>query len=507
MDNKDFESNLGSLNGFDSAEPFGENGASPEVSVPNPPIAESQPQKPQEKVPEESYTVTPAGGYYDAPKPAEAEPTKPPQPSFFPSGNYGTPPAERPPAAPTPTSYYDPRTAAAAAPQKPKKTKKKKAKPPKKGYGLGVLIAVSLIVSLLTSGAFLGVRYLFPETRMSQNESQISSQKSESNNKTKTEYVYSDSIDQLAINASNAAGSSVVGVSTTVGVQNFFGGVETYEGSGSGVIYREDGYIITNYHVIEDSLQSRNATITVYLDNDIKNGYEATVVNYNISYDLAVLKINKTGLPAIARGNSDDLKIGQYVVAIGSPEGLDFIGSTTLGIVSGLNRTVATSYGDMSLIQTDAAINPGNSGGALVNANGELVGICNSKYVSTDIEGMGFAIPVNTVVEICDSLIKNKNKGEPYTGISINANYSADVLAYYGYPEGAVVANVDSGSPAATAGIGRGDIITSFAGKALADYTGYFSILSSCSPGDEVEIVVYRSGKYVKAKMTIGSAN
>ena len=426
-----------------------------------------------------------------APSP-QIKPQTPPSPSaYFPSGSYS---AETSPY----RAYYDPR-AKAPTPQKNKEAKK--------SFGIGSLIAVALIVAITMSAVFSGVFLLLPKSTKTLIKTEASSSETASKQENKTEVIYSGSIEQLAVNAAQTAGKSVVGIQTTFGVQSFFGGEDTYEGSGSGVIYREDGYIITNYHVIEDTLEVDNASITVFLDNDIEKGYEAELINYNISCDLAVLKIDKSGLPAIKRGNSDNLQTGQYVVAIGSPGGLDFIGSTTFGIVSGLNRTVATSYGDMALIQTDAAINPGNSGGALVNSNGELIGICNSKYVSTEIEGMGFAIPVNTVVEICDGLIKNENKGEPYFGVAINSNYTADVLEYYGYPAGAVVAGVDSGSPADKAGIRRSDIITKFGSTTIDDPSDYFVALHSHYPDEEVEITFFRSGKTHTVKATLVSAN
>ena len=194
-------------------------------------------------------------------------------------------------------------------------------------------------------------------------------------------------------------------------------------------------------------------------------------------------------------------------MAIGSPAGLEFMGSTTFGIISGLNRQIATTDGNMSLIQTDAAINPGNSGGALVNTKGELIGINSSKLVSTGYEGMGFAIPVNTVVEICDKLIAHEGEGEAYTGIAVSYNYTSRVLQFYGYPTGAVVAEVDEGSPAETAGIKRGDIITKFGNTEITEYTQYESALKSHYKGEKVEVEYYRSGKTYTTTVTIGATN
>ena len=197
---------------------------------------------------------------------------------------------------------------------------------------------------------------------------------------------------------------SVVGIRTTTSVASFFGNQES-SGEGSGVIYREDGYIITNYHVISDGISNKsNTKIEVFLDDVNSKSYSATVVGYNISADIAVIKINAQGLQKIEIADSQKLKVGQYVITVGNPGGLEFMDSVTYGVISGLDRVVS-SNSDVSLIQTDAAINPGNSGGALVNTEGKLVGINSSKIVAEEFEGMGFAIPSNTVKQICDKII------------------------------------------------------------------------------------------------------
>ena len=406
---------------------------------------------------------------------------------IFPSGNYGEQ-NENDSFVP----YYNPHKKEPKEIEKTPKTKQK--------FSLGALIAVALITAILVSGCFVGFLKFGNIITPSESGQVI--------NTTNEKIVeINGSIEELAQTAAEKASKSVVGVQTTYAVQNFFLGESTSQGSGSGVIYKEDGYIITNYHVIADAVNSQNSSIRVFLDNNTENGYEATVINYNISCDLAVIKINKTGLNAIELGNSDDLKIGQYVVAIGSPGGLEFIGSTTFGIISGLNREFSTTDGNMDLIQTDAAINPGNSGGALVNAKGQLIGISSSKLVDESYEGMGFAIPINTVKTICDNLILHEGEGEAYTGISVSYNYTRQVLEYYGYPTGAVVASVDEGSPAQKVGIQRGDIITKFNGKDITEYTQYETALKDLYPNDQVEVEFYRSGKTHKVKITIGSSN
>lgn len=300
---------------------------------------------------------------------------------------------------------------------------------------------------------------------------------------------------------------SVVGIRTTVSVTNFFGGTQEASGEGSGVIYTKDGYIITNYHVIGDAIDyGRSSSIKVFLSGDTETGYDATVVGYNISNDLAVIKIDGKNLNAIEWSDSDNVKVGQQVMAIGNPGGLEFMGSATWGIVSGLNRVVSTDS-TTKLIQTDAAINPGNSGGALVNTEGKLVGINSSKLVSESVEGMGFAIPSNTVKDICDKIIAKENNPDPYLGITVSARYTPDVLEKYNYPVGAVVYSVANDSPADDAGVKQGDIVTKFNGKKITHYNLLSDYLAECKPGDEVEMQIYRSGRYIDGTITIGSNN
>lgn len=303
---------------------------------------------------------------------------------------------------------------------------------------------------------------------------------------------------------------SVVGIRTTISMANFFGNSEETSGEGSGVIYKSDGYIITNYHVISDAIDyGSSANIHVFLSDDSENSYPATVVGYNISCDLAVIKINGNNLPVIEMGDSADLKVGQTVIAIGSPGGLEFMGSVTMGIVSGLNRIMADAYDSetVQLIQTDAAINPGNSGGALVNEQGKLVGINSSKIVSEGFEGMGFAIPSNTVKTICDKIIARETTPTPYIGISVSERYDAQTLEALGYPAGAVVYSVVYGGPAQKAGIRQGDIITMFNGATITEYTRLYDAIADCQPGDNVKYKIYRSGKYYEGTITVGSNN
>ncbi len=318
-------------------------------------------------------------------------------------------------------------------------------------------------------------------------------------------------VDEQAISVVEAVAEKVtpcvVGIRTTTSVNSFFGNQQESSGEGSGVIYKQNGYIITNYHVIEEAVTNkRNTKVQVFLDSKAENAYDASVVGYNISADLAVIKIDVTGLPEIEITDSDKIKIGQYVITVGNPGGLEFMDSVTYGVISGLNRVVS-SDSDIGLIQTDAAINPGNSGGALVDATGKLVGINSSKIVSEEFEGMGFAIPSNTVTEICDKIIANENSPEPYIGITLSEKYTAEVLEYYGYPTGAVVLSVQNGSPAYEAGLRKGDIITEFKDTKISDYKALENMINDCKPEQNVSVKIYRSGRYYTTTVTVASNN
>lgn len=292
---------------------------------------------------------------------------------------------------------------------------------------------------------------------------------------------------------------SIVGIRVTT-VTNYgpYGNYES-SGEGSGVIYTANGYIITNYHVIEEMMTTSgeinpNSSMTVFLYQDTSNEYQGSVVGYDQGADLAVIKINATGLPAIEIGNSNDVSVGDIAIAIGNPGGLEFMGSTSQGIISGLNRTIQTedSYEALPLIQTDAAINPGNSGGALCDVNGKLIGINSVKLVETGYESMGFAIPSNDVVRICNDIIKNGFTTSIYLGLEFNERLTAEALEKQGYPGGIVVSSVASSSPADVAGFEEDDILTVFNGKEIKSTADLIEARKNCKPGDTVHAKVYR---------------
>ncbi|MBQ9965954.1 MAG: trypsin-like peptidase domain-containing protein [Clostridia bacterium] len=372
-----------------------------------------------------------------------------------------------------------------------------KPKRKKKSYGLGTVVLSVILAAVV--GA-VSACFVMPRLSTGNTEKGGSIIPSPNNVNINIDETAQNIVEAVAVKVT----PSVVGIRTTTSVVSFFGGGNEQMGEGSGVIYSSDGYIITNYHVIADAISNSGGKIEVFLDSDTEKSHTAQVVGYNISTDLAVIKIDAKGLQKAEIGNSDELKLGQYVITVGNPGGLEFMDSVTYGVISGLDRIVS-SDSDLKLIQTDAAINPGNSGGALVNAKGQLVGINSSKIVSEEYEGMGFAIPVKKVIEVCDGIIERENAPEPYVGISISERYTADVLSFYGYPTGAVVLSVAETSPAENAGIRRGDIITKFKGTTLNSYEMFEQLLSECSPGEKVNAEIYRSGKYYSTEITIGS--
>lgn len=300
--------------------------------------------------------------------------------------------------------------------------------------------------------------------------------------------------------------------SSVVGVLVYANG--TASGSGSGVVYRVDGktaYIITNAHVVSGATD-----VQVVFSN--KESVNATIVGSDTYSDIAVLKLTADfDMTAIKCGDSSLLDQGETVLAIGSPLGIEYAGTVTQGIVSGIDRTVSVDLNDdgqedwdMNVIQTDAAINPGNSGGALVNMAGELVGITSMKLSNTSVEGMGFALPINDVITSVEQIIENGKVTRPQIGISgvSLSGYSSYQLRYYrintNLTDGIYVSRVTSVGAASKAGIQEGDIIVKFDGKEVTTYKSFLTELYSKEPGDKVSVVVNRNGTEKTIEVTLG---
>ncbi len=385
----------------------------------------------------------------------------------------------------------------------------------KRTVGIGVVIVCIVLSVLVSTATSLGLAFNVlggDNTDSSALNGTVSNDSSLSdgveNNTSSTVINISGNIESLVEAVYTKSAASVVGIRTTASVQGIFGGSGESTGVGSGVIYTDDGYIITNYHVVSDVVSNPSKTsLEVFLMSDPDTPIDATVVGYNISADLAVIKIERSGLSPIEFSNSDDIKVGQYAIVIGCPGGLEFFNSASYGIISGLNRTITVdSVGEMELIQTDAAINPGNSGGALLNSSGQLIGISSSKLVNTKIDNMGFAIPVNTVAKVVQEIMENKDNPSPYIGIEIYT-YSSAYLEKYSLPRGAAVKSVVNGAPADKAQIRAGDIITEFNKISINEYKDFIDVLDKCMPGTKVTAKIYRNGRYYTTTVTIGSNN
>lgn len=265
--------------------------------------------------------------------------------------------------------------------------------------------------------------------------------------------------------------------------QSIFGGEQS---QGSGIILSTDGYIVTNAHVVSGA-----TSIKVVLNDNSE--YNATVVGADEKTDLAVLKIDATGLTPAEFGNSDQMQIGEQVIAIGNPGGLELAGTLTVGYVSAVNRPITTTGGStIDCIQTDAAINPGNSGGALVNSYGQVIGINSQKIAATEYEGIGFAISINEAQPIINDLIEyGYVRGRVVMGITMQI-IDPTFAAIYGYQPGIGVVSVEQNSPASKAGLVAGDIITAIDGESITSQETLTSILEGHKPGDVIELTVYR---------------
>jgi serine protease Do len=274
---------------------------------------------------------------------------------------------------------------------------------------------------------------------------------------------------------------SVVGVTS-----EYYDNYNTTTSCGSGIIISTDGYIVTNYHVVEGA-----NTITVTLDDG--SDYAAYFVGSDAYSDIAVLQIQQTGLQAAEFGDSDAVRVGEIAIAIGNPTG-QLQGTATSGIISALNRNVQINNTVMNLIQTDAAINSGNSGGPLLNRYGQVVGITSAKVSLTGYEGLGFAIPSNTAKPIIEALVRQGYvSGRPMLGVNVS-ELSKMAANFYRVPQGLYVNSVAAGSSAAAKGLKAGDIITKINGASVTTLDSGVSLRNEMKAGDTVTITIYRVG-------------
>ena len=314
---------------------------------------------------------------------------------------------------------------------------------------------------------------------------------------------YSDT----AIYAANKVLPSMVSISVEYDV-NYMGMSGTSSGSGSGIIISEDGYILTNNHVVSSSDSSyfyqvsdaKSIKVSIYGDD---TEYEAKIVGTDSQTDLAVLKIEKTGLTPAEFGDSSSVQVGEFVLAIGDPYGLKH--SVTAGIISALNREMTVEGTSYTVIQADCAINSGNSGGALVNSKGQVVGITTLKLAGTGIEGVSFAIPINDTIEVYKGLIENGKISRPFVGIA-GIDLDEATAIRNGLTKGIYVDSVVENSGAEKAGIQAGDIIIKFDGQSVSTMDELTAIKDTKKVGDTVEVVFYRGNKEKTVTLTLGEA-
>ena len=292
-----------------------------------------------------------------------------------------------------------------------------------------------------------------------------------------------------------------VGISLEITSSNIFGQTSASAVAGTGFIITSDGYIMTNYHVIEPAYEN-NYKITVLFKDG--TSYEASIAGFEEDSDVAVLKIDANDLSPVSIGNSDNIAVGDSVFAIGHPLGeLDF--SMTSGRVSALDRSITADRNSapINMFQFDAAINSGNSGGPVFNESGEVIGIATAKVGSSGVEGLGFAIPINDAADIANELItKGYVSGKAYLGVDIDTRYTSVYAQYYNLPEGAYVYNVESGSCAEKCGLAAGDIITQLGDNSIGSYSDLNAAIKQFKSGESVEIVVYRANEYVTLTVT-----
>ena len=372
----------------------------------------------------------------------------------------------------------------------------------KKGLSTGKVVALALCCSL--AGGIVGAagvaayQHFFPSVPAAPSQTSLVLEGIRENSVIETVQVPTGTpMTPAQVYAANV--NSTVGITTSI-TTNFWGYQTTSAASGSGFILSSDGYILTNFHVIENS---SSITVTCYDGT----GYEAKLVGYDESNDIAVLKVEAEGLAPVILGSSDNMNVGDSVIAIGNPLG-ELTFSLTSGSISALDRQITMSGGaTMNLIQTDCAINSGNSGGALFNLYGEVVGITNAKYSSSSaseasIDNIGFAIPIDNVRSIVESIIEKGYISKPYIGISVSDVSQQTQL--YGIPAGAAVQSVAEESPAATAGLQAGDIITKMNDTDITGSAQLVELIGAATVGETMTLTVYRQGQTLQITVTVG---
>lgn len=395
------------------------------------------------------------------------------------------------------------------------KTSYEKKEKNKSGFGKSVLIP--FVSGVVGCSVVIGTCFGVPSIKtklLGHSTSNIST--SSSNTTSSNGYVDQISLNNFsdtAVYAANKILPSIVGIKIeySVNTTSIFGrsNTSTATASGSGIIISEDGYILTNNHVVSSSSSESNSyyqiseatKVSVTLFND-ETEYEAKIVGQDEQTDLAVIKIEKTGLTKAEFADSDSVKVGEFAMAVGNP--VNMTSTVTTGIVSAVNRKITDSEGKTyTCIQTDAAINSGNSGGALVNSEGKVIGINTLKLSGTGIEGIGFAIPINSTTDITSQLIQYSKVKRPYIGIS-GINLTEETAKTYNLVVGVYVKTVEDFSAAEKAGLKAGDVIIEAEGKKITTMDELNEIKNAHQIGDEINVKVNRNGKEKELTITLG---
>ena len=388
--------------------------------------------------------------------------------------------------------------------------------------GFGKTVLVPFVSGVVGCAVVVGTCFGIPSIRTKLLGSSTPSTSTNSSTSDVSGYVSQTSLSNYsdtAVYAANKILPSVVGIEVQYNVNSMLsmfgnrGQSQTATATGSGIIISEDGYILTNNHIVSTSSSSSNSSssnyysvseaekVTVTLFNDDKT-YDAKIVGTDEQTDLAVIKIEKTDLPKAEFADSDNIKVGEFAMAVGNPLGMQ--SSITCGVVSAVNRKITDSDGkEFTLIQTDAAINAGNSGGALVNSQGQVIGINTLKLQGTGIEGMGFAIPINSTTDITSQLIQYSKVKRPFIGIS-GIDLDETTAKKYNLVVGVYVKSVEDFSSAEKGGLKAGDVIIEADGKSIKSMDELNEIKNSHQIGDTIKLKINRDGSEKELTLTLG---
>ena len=395
-----------------------------------------------------------------------------------------------------------------------KNVKPQKEKKQNSGSGFGKTVVLPFVSGIIGATLVMGVCFSVPQikseilgngsTTLKDNNSNIDY------NNVNLNLVSLSSISDTGVYVAQKVLPSIVGINVEYSVSSIFSrNSSTATAEGSGVIISDDGYILTNNHVIDSSSSSSYyevgdaSKITVYLYND-DTPYEAKIIGTDAQTDLAVIKIDKTGLTAAELGDSDTVQVGEWCMSIGNPLGMR--STVCQGSISALNREITDSDGKTyNVIQTDAAINEGNSGGALVNSKGQVIGINTLKASGEGVEGLGFAIPINDTIDIYSDLIQYSKVKRPYIGIT-GSDITEDTVKAnptYDLKVGAYVRSVEDYSPAEKAGLKIGDIIIEADGQTVESMDDLNEVKNSHQIGDTMTLKIYRNGEEKTVELTL----